>query len=311
VLHVVHEGASLMATHSNLLAADDHDRLASLTWYARGVVEGLHVGMHRSPYTGVSVEFKEHRPYVRGDEVRSIDWKLYGKTDRLYIRQYEHESNLTATLLVDQSGSMSFQGTRGKSVSKHHFAIRLAACLSYLFVSQHDAVGLGLFDTEVRTTLPPRNRVSQLQHLIQALAESKCGGETRLSKSLTEMAGRVGRRGVVFLISDGFDDTASFLQSLSLLRQLAGEVVFFQVWHPDELDFPFSTRTRFLSLEVPGLERILDPLSFRKAYKRNLERFQQEIAEGCSQRRITHVPCRCDESHADLLARVLSRREVG
>lgn len=300
-----------MPAPSHLLDANDHDRLASLTWYARGVVEGLHVGMHRSPHTGVSVEFKEHRPYVRGDEVRAIDWKLYGKTDRLYIRQYEHESNLTATLLVDQSGSMTFAGTRGKTTSKHLFATRLAACLSYLFVSQHDAVGLGLFDTEVRTVLPPRNRVSQLEHLMQALAASTCGGETRLARSLTEMAGRVGRRGVVFLISDGFDDPEAFLQSLSLLRQLSGELVFFQIWHPDELEFPFSTRTRFRSLETPGLERILDPLSFRKTYQRNLERFQTAIAEGCSQRRITHVPCRCDESHADLLARFLSRREAG
>lgn len=108
-----------MPSVPSLLVAEDHDRIAALTWYARGVVEGLHAGMHRSPYIGVSVEFKEHRPYVRGDEVRSIDWKLYGKTDRLFIRQYEHESNLTATLLVDQSGSMGYQGTWGNGISKH------------------------------------------------------------------------------------------------------------------------------------------------------------------------------------------------
>lgn len=300
-----------MSTPTSLLAAEDHDCLAALSWYARGVVEGLHVGMHRSPHIGVSVEFKEHRAYVRGDEVRSIDWKLYGKTDRLFIRQYEQESNLTATLLVDQSGSMAYQGTRGAAASKHLFATRLAACLSYLFVSQHDAVGLALFDTKVRTILPARNRVSQLEHLMHALAESRCGGETRLANVLAEMSGRVGRRGVVFLISDGFDDAEAMLRSLAMLRQLAGEVVFFQVWHPDELDFPFSTRTRFESLEVPGQERVVDPLAFRRTYLRNLERFQTAIAEGCSQRRITHVPCRSDESHATLLARFLNRREAG
>lgn len=300
-----------MSTPTPLLAAEDYNRIAALTWYARGVVEGLHVGMHRSPHTGVSVEFKEHRPYVRGDEVRSIDWKLYGKTDRLFIRQYEQESNLTATLLVDQSGSMSYRGTRGTAASKHQFATRLAACLSYLFVSQHDAVGLALFDTKVRTMLPARNRVSQLEHLMQALAEARCGGETRLADVVAGMAGRVGRRGVVFLISDGFDDTEAILRSLGSLRQRAGEVVFFQVWHPDELDFPFSTRTRFESLEVRGQERVVDPLSFRKTYLRNLERFQSAIAEGCSQRRITHVPCRSDESHAGLIARFLNRREAG
>lgn len=299
-----------MPSVPSLLVAEDHDRIAALTWYARGVVEGLHAGMHRSPYIGVSVEFKEHRPYVRGDEVRSIDWKLYGKTDRLFIRQYEHESNLTATLLVDQSGSMGYQGTRGQGISKHGFATRLAACLSYLFMSQHDAVGLSLFDTQVRTMLPPRNRVSQLEHLMHALADSQCGGETRLADVLTQAAGSVGRRGVVFLISDGFDNAEEVLRSLSLIRQLASEVVFFQVWHPDELDFPFSTRTRFQSLERADQERIVDPLSFRKTYLRNLERFQTALAEGCTQRRITHVPCRSDEPHADLLARFLSRREA-
>jgi len=299
-----------MPAHPPLLAAEDRDRLAALAWFARGVVEGLHVGMHRSPHIGVSVEFKEHRPYVRGDEVRSIDWKLYGKTDRLFIRQYEQESNLTATLLLDQSGSMAFAGSRVHTASKHLFATRLAACLAYLFLSQHDAVGLALFDTQVRTMLPPRNRVSQLEHLMQALAGSACGGETRLADVLASVDGRVGRRGVVFLISDGFDETEPLLQSLSLLRQLAGEVVFFQVWHPEELDFPFSTRTRFRSLENRSQERILDSLSFRSTYQRNLERFQRTIAEGCAQRRITHVPCRSDEPHAQLLARFLGRREA-
>ena len=299
-----------MPAHPPLLAAEDRYRLAALAWFARGVVEGLHVGMHRSPHIGVSVEFKEHRPYVRGDEVRSIDWKLYGKTDRLFIRQYEQESNLTATLLLDQSGSMAYAGTGVRAASKHLFATRLAACLSYLFLSQHDAVGLALFDTQVHTMLPPRNRVSQLEHLMQALAGSACGGETRLANVLASVAGRVGRRGVVFLISDGFDEPEPLLQSLSLLRQLASEVVFFQVWHPDELDFPFSTRTRFRSLENRSQERIVDPLSFRKAYQRNLERFQRTIAEGCTQLRITHVPCRSDEPHAQLLARFLGRREA-
>ena len=299
-----------MPARTPLLTAEDHTSLAALAWYARGVVEGLHVGMHRSPHTGVSVEFKEHRPYVRGDEVRSIDWKLYGKTDRLFIRQYEQESNLTATLLVDQSGSMAYAGTRGPAAEKHLFAKRLAACLAYLFLSQHDAVGLALFDTAVRTMLPPRNRVSQLDRLMQALVGSRCGGETQLADVLASVAGQVGRRGVVFLISDGFDQVEPLLRSLALLRQHASEVVFFQVWHPDELDFPFSTRTRFRSLEHPAHERIVDPLSFRAAYQRNLIRFQQQVAEGCTQRRITHIVCRSDASHTELLARFLARREA-
>jgi uncharacterized protein (DUF58 family) len=300
-----------MPSPATLLTADDQGRIAALGWYARGVVEGLHQGMHRSSRTGVSVDFKEHRPYVRGDEVRSIDWKLYGKTDRLFVRRYEQETSLTATLVVDQSGSMAYAGSRGKGVSKQLFATRLAACLSYLFMAQHDAVGLVTFDRQVRVSLPARSRVSHLDHLLHELAMLEPGGETRLADVLAVLAGRLESRGVVFLISDGFDRVEPLLRSLALLRQTANELIFFQVWHPDELDFPFSTRTCFRSLEAAGEERVLDPLAFRQTYQRNLRHFQDALATGCSGQRVTLVPCRSDESHASLLARFIDRREAG
>jgi uncharacterized protein (DUF58 family) len=297
-----------MSDPAKLLTAEDRDRVASLQWYARTVVEGINVGMHRSPNKGVSVEFKEHRPYVRGDEVRSIDWKLFGKTDRLYIRQFEEETNLRATLLVDQSGSMKYAGARTPGLSKHEFGVRLAACLAYLFTAQHDAVGLATFDTDLRGYIPPRSRASHLHGLITQLAGTACGGETNLSAVIEKLAVKVGRRGVAFLISDGFDDVKSLLRSLMLLRQAPNEIVFFQIWHPDELDFPFSTRTQFRSLEKSNQERIVDPFAFRAQYQKNLERFRRELAEGCKQNRISLVPCITTQSHSEVLTQFLSQR---
>ncbi|MBL8889938.1 MAG: DUF58 domain-containing protein [Planctomycetaceae bacterium] len=297
-----------MSAPQPLLSSDDRDKVAALQWYAKSVMEGLNVGQHRSPHKGVSVEFKEHRPYVRGDEVRSIDWKLFGKTDRLYIRQFEEETNLRATLLVDQSGSMKYAGARRPGPSKHQFAIRLAASLAYLFTAQHDAVGLATFDTKLRAYLPARSRPSHLHELMVQLATAECGGETKLAPVVETLAGKISRRGVVFLISDGFDDASSLLRSLQRIRQAPNEIVFFQVWHPDELDFPFSTRTQFRSLENTSHERLVDPHAFRVQYQRNLQRFRSELEEGCKQSRISLVSCTTADSHVAVLAHFLQQR---
>lgn len=297
-----------MSDPAKLLTADDRDRVAALQWYARTVVEGINVGMHRSPNKGVSVEFKEHRPYVRGDEVRAIDWKLFGKTDRLYIRQYEEETNLRVTLLMDQSGSMKYAGARSPGLSKHDYGVRLAACLAYLFTSQHDAVGLATFDTELRGYIPPRSRASHLHGLMTQLASGVCGGETRLASVLEKLAVKIGRRGVLFLISDGFDSVPELLKSLAMLRQAPNEIVFFQVWHPDEFDFPFSTRTQFRSLEKAGYERVVDPFAFRAQYQKNLANFRTALEEGCKQSRISLVTCTTSQSHSEVLTQFLSQR---
>jgi uncharacterized protein (DUF58 family) len=300
-----------MTDSTKLLSAEDRDRVARLQWYARQVVEGLTVGSHRSPHKGFSVEFKEHRQYVRGDEIRSIDWKLFGKTDRLYIRQYEEETNLRATLVVDQSGSMKYKGHQGDGVSKHDFAVRLAACLAYLFVGQHDAVGLATFDTTVQSYIPPRNRPSHLSGLLTMLATSECGGETRLSDVINLLAPKIRRRGVVILISDCFDDAESLLRSLSFLQHAHNDVVIFQVWHPDELTFPFYSRTQFRSLEKASDQKVIDPHQIRKAYLSNLEKYRQALSDGCKQRRISLIPCSTDQSHSSLLASFISQRGIG
>lgn len=295
-----------MNTLSHLFTADDRDRVARLQWYAQNVVEGLHVGMHRSPHKGASIEFKEHRSYVRGDEIRLIDWKLFGKTDRLFVKQFEDETNLRATLVVDQSRSMAFQGQKS-AVSKHQYAVGLAACLGHLFVSQQDAIALATFDSRLREFVPARGTPSHLHQIHETLAAADCAGETAIGDVLKHLAPKVKRRGVVMLISDGFDELPSLLGSLGLLRQMGNEVVFFQIWDPDELHFPYLRRTQFESLESPWPAQMLNPRQIRQAYLENLQRYREELEQGCAKNRISLVPCETSVPHSQLLSQFVTQ----
>jgi uncharacterized protein (DUF58 family) len=274
------------------------------------VVDGLSGGMHRSRHIGSSVDFKEHRPYVHGDEIRSIDWKLYGKTDRLYIRQYEDETNLRATLVVDQSGSMRYSGSRCQGLSKHEYAVRLAACLAYLLVTQQDAVGLVTFDTQVRIQVPPRSRPNHLQVLMEALAASACKGETDLAATLQELLSLCRRRGLIILLSDCFGDSESVVRSLGLLRSNYQEVVVFQILDDDEVDFPFHNRTMFRSLEKSEHQVLVDPAALRTIYLDNFHHGQNILRDGCQKHRIDWVPVRTSESFSTVVASYLARRGV-
>ena len=291
-----------------ILSAADRDKLANLQLYARQVVEGVTVGMHRSPHKGFSVEFKEHRPYVRGDEIRTIDWKLFGKTDRLYIRQYEEETNLRCTLLVDQSGSMAYGKNANSKSSKHEFAVRLAACLAYMLIGQQDSVGLVTFDTEMRHHIPPRSKPSHLRSLLTALAASQPSGETAISEVLTQLAPKIRARGLLVLISDCFDEVERLLRALSHFRHSHNDVVVFQVWDRDELEFPFRGRTQFRSLELASHMRLLDSSLLRKSYLENLGKFRTALGAGCGKQKIDLISCTTEQSHASLLAAYLAAR---
>jgi uncharacterized protein (DUF58 family) len=292
----------------SLLQAQERDLVSRLQLFARGVVDGLTIGQHRSPHKGFSAEFKEHRPYVQGDEIRSIDWKLYGKTDRLFIRQFEEETNLRCTILVDQSGSMGYRG-QSAEYSKHQYAVRLAAALAYLLMMQRDSVGLGLVDHELQQFLPPRSNPSHLQNLMRALVASSCRTDTRLSEVLTQLAPRIRRRGLLVLISDCFDDVSALVKSLSFYRLDHSEVVVFQIFDRDELEFPFRRRVEFLDLEKPGTRKWIDPAALRKAYLERVDRFQRELEQQTARHRIDLVPCVTDQPHGEVLARYLGSRE--
>ena len=295
-----------MAEMAELLTPADLRKIANLQVLARYVVEGFCSGLHTSPHKGFSVEFREHRQYVQGDEIRRLDWKVFGKTDRLYIREYEEETNLRATLLVDASGSMNYAGAGG--VSKFTYATHLAACLAYLMLRQQDSVGLVTFDQKLRQYIPPRSRPSHLHVLLDALQATKPGGETELAKVFHQLVPKIHRRGLLIIFSDCFGNVADLLSALAHFRHAHHEIIIFQLWDPDELEFPFQQWTRFESLENVSEQRLLDPVQLRAVYLENLARYRQELKDGCHRHRIDLVPLSTNQPYAEALAYYLARR---
>ena len=296
---------------SDVLSARDIAKFSNLQVLAKGVVEGFCSGLHRSPHKGFSVEFKEHRAYVRGDDIRTIDWKLFGKTDRLYIREYEEETNLRCTILLDSSGSMAYSGSRSNGSTKHDYAVRTAACLAYLMLQQQDSVGLVTFDKQVRRYIPPRARPKHLQAIINELKVQKPQFETELSEVFHEMVVKIHRRGLLIIISDLFGDVDQLMKSLAHFRHANHEIMIFQIWDPDELDFPFRQWTQFASLESASNRHLVDPAQIRRAYLEKLAQFRDQLAKGCNRHRISLVPMTTDQPHADSLAAYLALRRKG
>jgi uncharacterized protein (DUF58 family) len=240
------------------------------------VVEGITAGLHRSPFKGFSVEFAEHRQYGPGDEIRHIDWRAFGKTDRYFVKEYEEETNLKAYLVVDSSGSMSYAG---KTVSKLEHARGMAASLAYLMIGQRDAVGLVTFDTDLRTMIPPRSMPSHFALLCDRLESTTTGGETALSAILHSLAERMRRRGLVIILSDGFDDLDNLVSALKHLRHRRHEVLFFHVLAPEEVEFPFDRPIQLRNLERPGHRLRVDPRALRAQYLARFGAFCERLKE--------------------------------
>lgn len=292
----------------DLITPKDLSRVAALQLLARKVVEGFCAGRHRSPHKGFSVEFKEHRPYVPGDELRNIDWKVYGKSDRLYIREFEEETNLRCTLLVDRSGSMRYVGDRSRGLSKYDYAQQLSASLAYLMLSQQDGVGVITFDDEPREVVPVRSRASHLRPIMAALAEDVTKRETDLGGVFHKIAPQLGRRGLVVIVSDAMGDIASIGRALAQFRASKHEVLFLEILDPDEVDFPFSGRIQFRDLENVTNEHTIDSLSLRDAYLDRLAQHQLALRDVCRKHRVDLVPVTTDRPFADVLHEYLSLR---
>ena len=274
---------------------------------ARETVEGFCSGLHKSPHKGFSVEFKEHRAYSPGDDVRSVDWKLYGKTDRYFIREHEEETNLRCVIAVDGSGSMAYRGSRAIA-SKHGFAVRAAAGLAYLLVRQQDGVGLITFDTAIRDRLPVRGTPRHLSAILEALDRDVSNGETGLGDVVHQLASVVSGRGLTVLFSDLFGDVEPLMSGLSRLRHAGQEVVIVQTLDPDELDFPFRRWTEFRSLEDRDRRDSIDPAAIRDRYLSELRRFRAALSEGCGRRKISLVTVTTDRPPSDVLAELLAAR---
>ncbi|MCB9894692.1 MAG: DUF58 domain-containing protein [Planctomycetes bacterium] len=245
---------------------------------ARNVVEGFISGMHRSPYRGFSVEFAQHREYVPGDDLRFLDWKAYAKSDKYYIKEYEEETNFRAVIVLDASESMRYKS--GENQSKMEYGKYMAASLAYLIQKQSDAAGLALFDEKLFDWVPPANSQVTLMRMLATMHEREAQKKTNIGEVLTDVAQRTGRRGMVMVISDLFDDLKHLKKGLEHLAARKHDVIVFNVMDPMEREFTFDRLTQFLGMEgYPDL--LVDPRSLRKAYLEEVNSFTAEVRRVC------------------------------
>lgn len=283
-------------------------RIARLEVRARGVVEGVLAGLHKSPYKGQSVEFLQHRPYVRGDDLRRVDWKVWGRQDRLTVKEFEEETSLRLSLVVDGSGSMDYDPGRASGrPTKYDHAATLAASLAWLALSHGDAAGCTLFDDRVRTALPPRTRKSQLAEICGLLEAPRNAGESDFLTPLKRLAETLPRRGLVIVLSDFLGDRAGLLRGLRLLRQRGHDVAVIHVLDEDELEFRFEGPTRFEGLELPA-SLACNPRALRAGYLEALEGFLAEVRRGAAHAQADYVLARTGEPAETTLVRFLASR---
>jgi uncharacterized protein (DUF58 family) len=275
------------------LQPDVVSKLANMELRARLVVEGFITGLHKSPYHGFSVEFAEHRQYMPGDEIRSIDWKVYGKTDRYYIKQYEEETNLKSYVLLDASASMSFaseipERKNEKRISKLTYASFLSAALAYLMIQQRDAVGLSVYDAHVRFTLPPHATKAYLRRILLELEKLKAGNTTGTAASLHLIAEQIKRRGLVIVISDLLDNPAEVMAALKHFRHNNHELLVLHVLDPLERSFAFGADALFKDLETAE-ELMTQPYHIQRAYQKEMRDFLEQYKRECRENMIDYV----------------------
>ncbi len=271
---------------------------------ARTLVEGLRVGDHKSPYRGFSVEFVQHREYVPGDDIRHIDWKSYGRSERYTIKQYEQETNFTAHVMLDASKSMLYgEGDENKL----EYAKMLAAALSFVIIHQRDSVALDTFDSDWRERLPPSGQMGHVQTILNTLVSVKPKDKNAMGPLLHDIANQVRRRGLFFLISDCFDDVESVLGGLQHLRFGGHEVVVFHILHPDELDFPFKGMVKFDAMEEK-MHLLTRPQLVRPTYMRALKKYLEDLQTGCERNRCDYVRMNTGKPLEESLTAYLARR---
>ncbi|MEI6674731.1 MAG: DUF58 domain-containing protein [Verrucomicrobiota bacterium] len=296
-----------------LLPEETTSTLRKLEWLARRRMQGTLTGKHTSPDKGVSMEFAEHRPYAPGDDPRTLDWRVIARSDRNVVRQYIEETNLRATLAVDVSGSMAYTGTHaaaldGKAMSKFAYAQYLAAALAYMFIKQGDAAGLVTFDRQPLEFIRAASRPSQVHRILEVLNHAKPGADTDAAAVLHAVAERIPRRGVVFLISDLFDDPLRIVEALHHFDFRQHELVVFHVMAEEELTFPFSGYQQFRDLEKVSPMLRIDPHAVRISYLERIGKFVRAIEGACGNLRADYVPVNTKNPLRQTLLRYLGRR---
>ncbi|HUT54667.1 MAG TPA: DUF58 domain-containing protein [bacterium] len=285
-------------------------RIQALELQAREVAEGVLLGIHHAPDRGRSIEFAEHKEYSPGDDLRRIDWKVYAKSDRLYIKEYEDDTNITSLVLLDGSASMSYQGQRAReagSPTKLDYARTIAAALSYLLLTQSDSVGLGIMGRGIHGFLPPRARQAHFHEIVARLAELDVEMGTDIGRALADAASLVKGRALIIIISDLLDDPGPMLKALSLLRHRRHEPVIFHVLDPDEIEFPFERLSLFKDMEGPA-RLLVEPRSIRDEYRRHFGRFLAGVKDECAGHGIDYRLALTTEPPALLLTSWLAYR---
>jgi uncharacterized protein (DUF58 family) len=276
----------------------------ALGLHARFIVEGYMAGEHKSPFRGFAVEFTQHREYVPGDDTRHLDWKVLGRTDRYYLKQYEQETNYVANILLDGSESMKYGSG---SITKLQYGKVMAAVLSYLILHQRDAVSVGLFDTSIKGSIPRTGNLASVHNIMNLLAAFEPREQTNIAGVLHEVANQIRRKGIVILISDLFDDEEQVLRGIQHLRFSGSEVIVFHTMDPFELDFPFTGMVEFEGLEsVPKI--MTRPKDIRRSYLREVEAFRTRIREGCERNNVHYVLVNTGHSVSEVLAAYLAFR---
>jgi uncharacterized protein (DUF58 family) len=261
------------------------EALRQVRFHPRGAAEGSFGGPHKSHFRGSGVEFADYREYTPGDDIRLVDWKIFARTDRHYVRLYDAERNLLSYLVVDKSGSMNFAGVLAPTCSKLEYAASLAAALGYLVVREGDEVGLSLVDVQLSQHVPPGASFRHLHRVLNALEQAQAEGGTALGQGLDQLYARIKRRGLVAIVSDFLDADAEFWRAIDLFRRSRFDVMLFQVMHPEELDLPALAAARFVEAEGSG-QFNAEPDAIRTLYRERIDRFLREMsanarARGC------------------------------
>ena len=292
-------------TYAGLLDPAELAQVGRLDVIATRVVEGYLAGMHRSPFRGNSVEFAEHRAYSQGDEIGDIDWRVYARSDRYYVKLFEEETNQSSMLVVDASGSMDF----GQStVSKFSYASMAAAILARLLLQQSDGVGMALVDEGLRDYIPPRSVRRHLDSILQLLGNAKARGETRLAVALHELAARFRRRGLVIIFSDCFEEIDALRLAFQRLYSAGHQVVLMHIMAPEELNFTFEHWTRFVDIERNGERIDLDARTIRGEYLSSLQRFLDDLKRMCGEVGVDYMPLTTVQPLGTTLGEYMRRR---
>ena len=281
--------------------------IKNLELIAKFIVEGFLVGLHKSPYHGFSVEFSEHRQYMPGDNIRDIDWKVYGRTNRFYIKQYEEETNLKAYLILDISGSMGYASNK---ISKIQYATYLAAALSYLLIKQRDAVGLATFSDKIHRFLPPKSTSGYLQFILKELNEIKLERQTtNVSETLHELAEKIKRRGLIILLTEFlYEEPEKILQGLKHFRHYDHEILVFNILDPQDKLFDFKQDVTFVDMET-GEKVKTQPFFLRERYRQRIDEFYDTLQKECRNFQIDFQNLLTDEPFDRALIRYMLKRK--